>query len=205
MILIAFPLHLTNGFIYHLIQAGKRRIQARFIVDTVRRGDDLEAGNAKQTFSGMIGIARQMFTNKRFNLIRLPKQARVFIRSGEQNDSLAERTAQVKSVGVGQALNDFHDLLTHCFSVFTPNTEFMFLPVSGDDRQRFTKSTFNVGDVAQQDCFRLFAKNRPLFNVKAVGVKADGVPGNFVAVNWIRHEDSPFTDIIARSEHDSDY
>jgi len=39
MILIAFPLHLTNGFIYHLIQTGKRRIQARFIVDTVRRGE----------------------------------------------------------------------------------------------------------------------------------------------------------------------
>jgi len=39
MILIAFPLHLTNGFIYYLIQTGKRRIQARFIVDTVRRGE----------------------------------------------------------------------------------------------------------------------------------------------------------------------
>ena len=198
MILIAFPLHLTNGFIYYLIQTGKRRIQARFIVDTVRRGDDLEAGNAEQAFAGMIRIARQMFTNERFNLVRFPKQARVFIRSGEQNDPLAERTAQVKNVGMRQTLNDFHDLFSHCFSRRAANTELVLLPVSGDDGQRFTKSTFNIGDVAEQDCFNLLTENRRLFNIKPVGVQVNGIPGHFETVNRISHESSPFMDIITR-------
>ena len=202
MTLIAFPLHLTNGFVYRLIQAIERRVQAGFIVDTVRHGDDLEAGNTEQTFAGMIRIARQVFTNERFNLIRFPKQARVFIRPGEQNNSLAERTAQVKSVGVRQVLNHIHDLLAHCFSVLTPYAEFMLLTVSGDDRQRFTKPTFNIGDVTQQDCFRLFTQNRPLLNVKAVGIKVDRVPGDFETVNRIGHEDSPFTNIIARRSNE---
>ena len=39
MMLVAFPRCVSNSLVDNIIQTGKRRIQARFIVDTVRRGE----------------------------------------------------------------------------------------------------------------------------------------------------------------------
>ena len=202
MTLFIFPMRVTNGFADGLIEAIQRRVQPSLIVDTVRRGEHFEAGNSEQSFTGAVGIASQMNANKRIDLQPVRKLARVLTRSGKQNDVLAEGTAKVQNVRMGQSLNRLHNLLSHFLRFLAADAKPVFFAVSGADGQRFTKSTFYIGHVAQQDSFRLFAKNRRLFNVKAVGVKMNRIPGDFVTTNRIRHFYSPFVNIIARPTAD---
>lgn len=97
---VFFSKNIADRFADSLVEIAKRCVKASLIIDTIRSGENLKAGNSEQVLPCVVGIADQMLFDECLDFTPVRKLARELTRSGQQNELLAERTAQKQDVGM---------------------------------------------------------------------------------------------------------